>query len=318
MTEIYAAILDTIRAYDRIIIHRHTKPDGDAMGSQLGLSSWISTRFPEKEVYCVGDPAGRYGFLEGSEMDDLPDSAFEGALCILLDTASPKLISDDRFRLAAKTVRFDHHLFVESFCDLECVDSTFESCCGLVTDFILQSGYPLTQQCAEPLYVGMATDSGRFRYDSTSPRTFRLVAELLGTGLDLNRIYRSLYAEQLDKLQLRARFTGKIVPVEDNVAYIYTTREELDAFGMDPYSASRGMVGVMNDIIGIDIWVNFTEADEGVLCELRSARYNINPVAVKYGGGGHEKASGAIVPDRKTAMNMIRDLQSLSRGEELR
>ena len=318
MTEIYAAILDTIRAYDRIIIHRHTKPDGDAMGSQLGLSSWISTRFPEKEVYCVGDPAGRYGFLEGSEMDDLPDSAFEGALCILLDTASPKLISDDRFRLAAKTVRFDHHLFVESFCDLECVDSTFESCCGLVTDFILQSGYPLTQQCAEPLYVGMATDSGRFRYDSTSPRTFRLAAELLGTGLDLNRIYRSLYAEQLDKLQLRARFTGKIVPVEDNVAYIYTTREELDAFGMDPYSASRGMVGVMNDIIGIDIWVNFTEADEGVLCELRSARYNINPVAVKYGGGGHEKASGAIVPDRKTAMNMIRDLQSLSRGEELR
>ena len=317
MTERYAALLEAIRHYDRIVIHRHTKPDGDAMGSQLGLFYWIRTHFPDKEVYRVGDCPGRYAFLNGSEMDEIPDSVFNGALSILLDTATPKLISDDRYRLAAKTIRFDHHLFVESFCDLECVDTSFESCCGLLTDFFLESGYPLTPECAEPLYVGMATDSGRFRYDSVSPRTFRLAAELLACGLDLNRIYRSLYTEPLDKLKLRARFTGKITPVEDRVAYIYTTREEIESFGIDPYSASRGMVGLMNDIDGIDVWVNFTEAEEGVLCELRSARFNVNPVAVKYGGGGHEKASGAVVPDRETAMSMVQDLQRISRGEKI-
>ena len=67
----------------------------------------------------------------------------------------------------------------------------------------------------------------------------------------------------------------------------------------------------MGDIRGVDIWVNFTEAEEGVLCEIRSSKYNINPIAVKYGGGGHEKASGATVPDRETAMRMLQDLDDM-------
>ena len=71
------------------------------------------------------------------------------------------------------------------------------------------------------------------------------------------------------------------------------------------------MVNTMADIKGTDIWVNFTEADGGILCELRSSKYNINPIAVKYGGGGHVKASGAKVPDRETAMQMLSDLDDL-------
>ena len=75
------------------------------------------------------------------------------------------------------------------------------------------------------------------------------------------------------------------------------------------------MVNVMSDIRGVDIWANFTETERGVLCELRSSRYNINPIAVKYGGGGHAKASGATVPDRETAMAMLADLDEMSKGE---
>ena len=71
------------------------------------------------------------------------------------------------------------------------------------------------------------------------------------------------------------------------------------------------MVVTMADIKGVDIWVNFTESDEGVLCELRSGCFNINPIAVKYGGGGHQKASGACVPDHDTAMAMLADLDKM-------
>ena len=71
------------------------------------------------------------------------------------------------------------------------------------------------------------------------------------------------------------------------------------------------MVNVMGDIQGMDIWVNFTESDEGVVCELRSSRYNINPIAVAFGGGGHEKASGATVRDRDTAMRMLAALDQM-------
>ena len=80
---------------------------------------------------------------------------------------------------------------------------------------------------------------------------------------------------------------------------------------MDSFSISRGMVGIMSDLKGVDIWANFTETEEGILCELRSSLYNINPIAVKYGGGGHAKASGATVRDRETAMAMLQDLDAM-------
>ena len=96
------------------------------------------------------------------------------------------------------------------------------------------------------------------------------------------------------------------------MAYIYTTAQEATEFGVDTFAISRGMVGVMGEIRGVDIWVNFTETEQGVLCELRSSRYNINPVAVKYGGGGHEKASGATVADRESAMLMLADLDKIA------
>jgi hypothetical protein len=73
-----------------------------------------------------------------------------------------------------------------------------------------------------------------------------------------------------------------------------------------------GMVATMSDIKGVDIWVNFTETENGVLCELRSSRYNINPIAVKYGGGGHAKASGATVKSKEDAMAMLRDLDAMA------
>ena len=92
------------------------------------------------------------------------------------------------------------------------------------------------------------------------------------------------------------------------MAYIYTTREEAESYGFDTFTISRGMVNVMGEIRGVDVWVNFTEAENGVLAEIRSSAYNINPIARKYGGGGHEKASGATLKDRAEAMSMLNDL----------
>ena len=165
------------------------------------------------------------------------------------------------------------------------------------------------------LYTGMITDSGRFRYDSTSAQTMRCAAFLLEHGVDTNEIYRQLYASDFDQLLLRAQYTLKIRFTPRRTAYIYTTGDELKQTGADEFTISRGMVSVMSDIRGVDIWVNFTETDRGVLCELRSSRYNINPIAVKYGGGGHAKASGATLPDRETAMAMLADLDALQEGE---
>ena len=312
----FEAVLQEIESFDRIIIHRHSCPDGDALGAQIGLKHIIRENYPEKEVYMVGDPAGRYAFMDDSTMDHIPDCAYAGALAVILDLAAPHLVSDDRYTLADRTVRIDHHIFSGKFCDVEVVDTGFESCCGLITEFALESGLRIPSLAAKSLFTGMVTDSGRFRYDSTTPRTFRQAAELLEEGIDLNEVYHDLYVEDFERLKLRAQFLLKIQFTAHNVAYIYTTQAQVEELGMDTFGVSRGMVSTMADIRGVDIWVNFTEAPDGVHCELRSSRYNINPIAVKYGGGGHAKASGATVPDRDTAMAMLHDLDEMMIGEK--
>jgi len=307
----FEAVLDCIKNYDTIIIHRHSRPDGDAMGSQIGMKHLILENFEGKTVYMVGDTTNYLSFMPDSVMDEIDDSIYNGALAILLDFASPHLASDDRYTKADKTVRLDHHIYCETFTDVEVVDSSFESCCGLVTAFAVECGLKINATAGEALYTGMLTDSGRFRYDSTSSRTFKLASELIDTGFDTNELYRNLYSDNFDSKLLKAKFTLKIQFTKNNVAYIYTTKDELQQLGSSEFSISRGMVATMADIKGVDIWVNFTESEEGVLCELRSSRFSINPIAVKYGGGGHQKASGACVPDKETAFSMLNDLDAI-------
>ena len=312
----FEQVLKAIADHEVIIIHRHTNPDGDALGSQIGLKHIILANFPGKTVYTVGDEAGRYAFMADSEMDVTPDNAYNGALAIILDTSARKLISDDRYDKAAMTVRMDHHLFCEKIADIEVVDSACESCCGLITDFCMTCGLTLPAEAAEALYTGMVTDSGRFRYDSVSARTYRAAAFLMQHPIDTNELYRNLYANDYEQMKLRAQFVLKIQFTLKNVAYIYTTLEEVNSYPADLFGISRGMVSTMADIKGVDIWVNFTETDRGVLCELRSSRFNINPIAVKYGGGGHAKASGATVKDRAEAMAMLADLDAMMEAAE--
>lgn len=308
----YREILQEILQYDKIIIHRHTNPDGDALGSQIGLRLILEENFPDKKIYTVGDHAKRYSFMARSKMDEIDDTVYEGALAIILDTSAKSLISDERYTLAARTVRMDHHIFCEKIADVELTDTSFESCAGLVAAFAKECGLRLTPLAAKSLYTGMITDSGRFRYDSTSSQTFLIAAYLFEQEFDTNDIYRNLYADDFAHIRLKAEFVLKIKFTEHKVAYIYTTLEEAKATGADTFAISRGMVGTMAEIRGIDIWVNFTETEDGVLCEIRSSKYNINPIAVKYGGGGHKKASGATVADREEAMRMLADLDKMS------
>ena len=188
----FQELLNEIKNHQTIIIHRHKNPDGDAMGSQIGLKHILKDNFPEKTVYMVGDAAGRYDFIEGSTMDVIPDGTYADALAIVLDTSARHLISDERYPTAHRTARMDHHIFVEKICDVEVVDTSYESCCGLVAAFAVDCGLALSSASAKALYTGMVTDSGRFRYDSTSSQTFRLASFLLEQEFDIGQIYNDL------------------------------------------------------------------------------------------------------------------------------
>ena len=312
----FESIIALIEAYDTIIIHRHTKPDGDAIGSQIGLKRLITDNYPDKRVLAVGDAPGRYGFVKDSTPDIVADEDYAGALALILDTSARGLISDTRYPLAAETARIDHHIFCEKIANVEVTDTRFESCCGMIVALAVEAGWTISSDAATAIYTGMVTDSGRFRYDSTTPDTMRRAARLLEEGIDTSDIYRHLYADDFSYIRLRAQFVLKVQFTPQNVAYIYTTADEVKECGEDTFTISRGMVGVMGEIRGVDIWANFTETPEGILCELRSSRYNINRTAVKYGGGGHEKASGCTLKSRDEAMALLADLNLIAEGNK--
>ena len=147
----FEKILALVEKYDRIIIHRHKNPDGDALGSQFGLLNVIKDSYPDKEVYAVGDMTSRYEFMITQPIDEIDDSLYEGALAIVLDTSAKALISDGRYTLAAETARMDHHLFVEKICDEEVVDTSYESCAGLVAAMAQECGLTVSPVAAKAL-----------------------------------------------------------------------------------------------------------------------------------------------------------------------
>ncbi|HHZ11179.1 MAG TPA: bifunctional oligoribonuclease/PAP phosphatase NrnA, partial [Acholeplasmataceae bacterium] len=278
-------IVSKFEEYGTIIIHRHSRPDGDAIGSQIGLKEALQATWPGKRVFAVGDENGKFSFIGG--MDEVRDEDYKGALVVVLDTAEESLISDGRYGQGEFLVKIDHHFSGSSFGDLEYVDTSYESCAGLIADFIFENGLQLTPKGARALFAGIVTDSGRFRYDSVTPKTFETVAKLLKYGFSMMEVYNNLYLEDLELVKLRAEFVTKFRLTENNVAYIMTTAAEVKDYGIDVFTASRGMVNVMSGIRGVDVWVNFTEdpGNGAVLAEIRSSKLNINEIAVKYGGG---------------------------------
>ena len=184
----FEAVLEEIRRADTIIIHRHNNPDGDAIGSQVGMMHLLLDNFPDKKVRIVGEETRFFDFLAFQGMDNVEDAEYEEALAIILDTSAVQLISDDRYRLARRTVRIDHHLFISQISDVEVIDPSYESCAGLVAEFAIECGLTISSKAATALYTGIVTDSGRFRYDATSSGTFRRVSVLMEHDIDINYV----------------------------------------------------------------------------------------------------------------------------------
>ena len=310
----FEAVLEEIRKHDTIIIHRHKNPDGDAIGSQLGLKYLLLDNFPEKKIRVVGEPARRFTSFGGTDMDIIDDTEYRNALAILLDTGAPSLISDDRFRTAARTVRIDHHVFSSQIADVEVIDPSYESCAGLVTELAIEGNLKVSKKAATVLFMGIVSDSGRFRYESTSSGTFRRASFLMQYDIDTNFVYLNFYVTSLSSLRLKSWFIDRIRFTGNRVAYFYVSSEEVEEKGITAHDAVRGYVNTMADLEGVRIWVAFAEnGEEGTVeVELRSCGPNVNPIAVKYGGGGHANASGAIVPDTDTAMALLEDLDQLA------
>lgn len=308
----YDIVKSLITKYDRIIIHRHKNPDGDAWGSQMGLKRLIELNYPDKEVYAVGDE-NVFSFL--GHMDIIPDSYYTGALAIVVDVCVTHLISDGRYTLADEVLVIDHHLNEPNFECTSIVESDFISCAGLIASVFIENNYIFDDVAATRFLTGIVTDSGRFVYPRTSAETLETAAYLVRQGADLNWIYKQLYTEELNFKKLKGYFINNFQITKNNVAYMKNDKNVKDKFGVTTFTVSRAMVNQMSSIKDINIWANFTEEDDGnVLVELRSAKDSIVHIARKYGGGGHALACGCSLNSLDEVEQVLKELDDFSEG----
>lgn len=303
-----------IEEYDTIIIHRHSRPDLDALGSQRGLALTLKKAYPSKKIYMVGDMSERYAFL--GAMDEIKDEVYDHALVIITDVSVSTMVSDERYKLAEEVFIIDHHKNASDITTNVLCDPTKIAVCEWITELLLEQGFTIPPYAATSLFGGIITDSGRFQYGETTGDTLRIAGKLLDLGADKDFIYKNIYTETLQERQMKNWFGTQFKTTKAGVAYLKNGKEIFEKYPVDVFNISRGMVGVMAGIAEISIWCNFTYDMENdcILGEFRSKELSIVDIAKKYGGGGHDLACGATLHSWEEVDLIIEDFnQRLSK-----
>lgn len=304
-------ILKLIKKYNTIIIHGHQNPDGDCLGSQIGLKDIIKTTFPKKEVYVVGENSEYVSFI--GNVDTISDDKFKGALSIIVDLANAERCSDDRYKLADFSIKIDHHIFVEKYADYEYIEEGCSSCSEIICALYKKFRLKMTLKGACALYTGIITDTGRFRFDSIKKRTFEMAGMLIDMGVNPQDIDNALSQDTVDTLKLRGYVLSNFLMPQDNVAVIKMTRDIIDKYNVSDEDAAN-MVNSVSSIKGLSVWALIIEYKSGVIkVRLRSKGPDVNLLAMKYNGGGHKKASGCKLQSWDEVPKFVQDLCEIAK-----
>ncbi|MBQ8394537.1 MAG: bifunctional oligoribonuclease/PAP phosphatase NrnA [Clostridia bacterium] len=313
MNENMKIILDKIKEYDKIIIFRHYRPDGDAIGSTKGMLGILRLSFPEKKIYLLNADYSDYLAFLGAEDKPLADEEYKDALGIVMDTGTKSRISNKKYALCREIIKIDHHIPVDSYGDYEWVEEHRSSTCEMVAAFYdaFKDELKIDKETATCIYTGMVTDSGRFRFREVSGETMRLAGLMLDQGIDSEMIYAHLYLKEFETFKFEAYAHKKMKISENGVASLYVTKGMKKKFNLSNEQASAS-VSFMDSIKNSLIWIAFIENGDGsIRVRLRSRFVTVSELAEKYRGGGHACASGATVYSKAEAKQLLQDADKL-------
>ena len=308
---LYKRIYKEIKKYDTIVLARHIGADPDALGSELGLKEIIKNKFPKKNVYAVGSPASKFKYI--GLLDKFEEEMYNDSLLIVLDTPDRKRIDGvdpSRFK---SSIKIDHHPFVDKTCDIEWIDDSASSASQLVLELVYNTKLELTKEAAEMLYYGIVSDTNRFLYYYTTPKTFNLVSKLIeDTKIDFTKLYESMYLRPLKEVKFQGFISTNMTVTDNGLGYMKITDDMLKEYNVDAATAGN-LVTNFNYIDEIIVWVIFTEdlANSNIRASIRSRGPIINEVATHFNGGGHIYASGARIKTFDEADLLINELDEV-------
>src|SRR5688572_22479270 len=297
------AVVQAIRDRDSFLVTTHENPDGDALGSLLAVHLALGSLGKDSVMFVPG-PAplpGEYRFLPLEQLRrELPDDAAERTL-VAVDAANESRLGADAAALhsAPFTINVDHHHDNSRFGDVNLVDPEASSTGEVLRDVFHELGLELTPELAEPLYVALVTDTGRFQYANTTPKALRLAAELVEAGADVHKVFQDVYENvQFAKLKLLARALERAQVYEGGRLVVsYLLRNDFAEVGaVEPYS--EGIIDYLRAVEGADMAVLIREPPRsgGPLhrVSLRASldELDVSAIARKSEGGGHRQAAG--------------------------
>lgn len=297
------AVVDALRGSERFVVTTHENPDGDALGSLLAMHLALGRLDKDSVMYLAGAAPipGEYHFMDlGGLSRELPSDVAERTL-VAVDCANESRLGADPAILhqVPFTIDIDHHHDNSRFGDLNLVVADASSTGEVLRDLFRELGVEITPQLAEPLYVALVTDTGRFQYSNTSAKALRLAAELVEAGADVQKVFQGVYESvQFAKLKLLARALERAEIYEGGRLVIsHLVRTDFAEVGaVEPYS--EGIIDYLRAVEGADMAALIREPPRGGPPERRISlrasidELDVSAIARKSGGGGHRQAAG--------------------------
>ncbi len=297
------AVVASLREHERFLVVTHENPDGDALGSLLAMTLALRQLGKDVVMYLAGDgplPA-EYAFMQlDGLLRELPADMEERTLvavdCAKADRMGPDTTPIDR---AEFVIDIDHHHDNTRFGDLNLIVADASSTGEVLRDVFRELGVELTPEIAEPLYIALVTDTGRFQYANTTPKSLRLAAELVDAGADVHAVFQQVYESvQFAKLKLLARALERARVLEGgSIVVSYLLRNDFAEVGAaEPYS--EGIIDYLRAVEGAELAALIREPPRDNAparrISLRASidELDVSAIARAFGGGGHRQAAG--------------------------
>jgi phosphoesterase RecJ-like protein len=304
MSDSLSTIATTLRDANTIAVASHVRPDGDSIGSIVALGRSLALAGKTVHIISEDEVPGNLTFLPGTELIQRADgNPLNIDVAVALDTATRPRLGDRvnaSIGSAPLLVNIDHHGTNPQYGHLNFIDISYPATGEIVYDLLSHHGFPMDDGIRQNLFAAISTDTGSFQYDNTSPRTHRIVAEMMEQGLDTAELARSLYQSHPLRrtLLLKALLNEMKLACDGRIASWALTMDTQNAVQMEP-GDTEGLIDHLRTIEGVIAAVIFEDMPDGkvrISARSKDPRLDVSKVCSEFGGGGHRMAAGARMP----------------------
>ena len=315
----FEKIISKIEQYDSIVIFGHLNPDGDCYGSQIALRAILKEQYPNKKIYAVGSGLKSFYRLLG-QMDKVSLETIKTSLAVVLDSNDLPRLEDQRVTKALDFCKIDHHIDTFTFKEgPEVINDQATSTSELIYDLAKENNFDIPKVAAMALYLGMFTDTARFQYATDYIKMFKTLEDLCALGAEPKTISAILNVTKSRYLDIKSFVYQNIKKDAAGILYVVINDKQRRKMNATNFEITCN-TSLLAHVEGYPIWfISCATESGGLQTEIRANGYDVQKIAIAFGGGGHKYAAGFTVKEySEDVINRLLELckETLKKGKE--